>query len=147
MLSRRIATLAVFLSISWASAHAHHLAVVTHPHNTASGVTSAELAKIFKSEMKSWPDGHDITVVLNRNSVSSMHILERLAGMAEGKTQAFFAAHKGFFVLADSDAEVLDYVASKPGAMGLLDVHDVDDRVKVIKVDGKLPLEKAYLPH
>ena len=29
----------------------------------------------------------------------------------------------------------------------MVDVRAVDSRVKVLKIDGRLPLEKAYLPH
>ncbi len=137
----------LFLVFCWAQAHAHHLAVVVHQKNPAESVTSSELAKIFRSEMKQWPNGHDVVVVVNRNSPVAMQILERLSGMAAPREKAFLASHKDNFVLADSDPEVLDLVASKPGALGMVDVRAIDNRIKVLKVDGKLPLEKAYLPH
>jgi len=34
-----------------------------------------------------------------------------------------------------------------PGAIGLVNVRSVNDRVNVVRVNGKLPLEAGYLPH
>lgn len=143
----RITIPALFLALSWLPAYAHHVAVVVNQQNSADSLSSSELAKIFKSETKKWPDGQDIIMVLNRNSAVSMQILERLAGMPDGKARAFVAAHNGYFTFADSDSEVLRLVSSKPGALGMVDVRAVDSKIKVLKIDGKLPLEKAYLPH
>jgi hypothetical protein len=84
---------------------------------------------------------------LNRNSDVSFQILERLAAMPNAGARAFIAAHKQHFALTNSDEEVLRLVSSMPGAVGMVDVRAVDSRVKVLKVDGRLPLEKAYLPH
>jgi hypothetical protein len=41
----------------------------------------------------------------------------------------------------------MTFVAGTPGAVGLVDVHLITSQVNVLKVDGKLPLEKGYLPH
>jgi hypothetical protein len=38
-------------------------------------------------------------------------------------------------------------VSSTPGAIGFVDEHSITDRVGIVKVDGKLPLEAGYLPH
>lgn len=144
---RKIAALLLFLSCACASAFAHHVAVVAHPDNPAENLTSAELAKILKSEIGKWPDGQSVVVVLNRNSEVALHILERLTSMPDGKARSWFASHKQSILLTDSDVQVLDVVATKPGAIGMVDVRAVDSRIKVLRIDGKLPLEKAYLPH
>lgn len=146
MISRRISVLVCILLVCSAPAFAHHLAVVTHQDNGVKNLSSAELGRIFKSETKKWPDGRDIVLVLNRNSLVAMRMLERVSGMPDGKAKALIAAHKGYFVLADSDAQVLDMVVKNRGALGVVDVRAVDSRIKVLRVDGKLPLQKAYLP-
>jgi ABC-type phosphate transport system substrate-binding protein len=46
-----------------------------------------------------------------------------------------------------SDAAVIDAVASTPGAIGFVEERSITDRVAVVKVDGKLPMEAGYLPH
>jgi hypothetical protein len=144
---RKIAALLLFLSCACASAFAHHVAVVTHPENTAENLTSPDLAKLLKTETSKWPDGRTVVVVLNRNSEVALHILERLTNTPEGKAKSFLVSHKQSILLTDSDVEVLDAVASTPGAIGMVDVRAVDSRIKVLRIDGKLPLEKAYLPH
>ena len=144
---RKFAFLVVFFTLVCLPAYAHHVAVVTQPANPAGAVTSAELGKILKSEIRKWPDGHEMLIVLNRNSAVSFEIMERLTGLPAAKAKAFAEEHKSSFLLADTDVEVLDLVAGRQGALGLVDVRSVDSRVKVLKVDGKLPLEKAYLPH
>jgi stage V sporulation protein SpoVS len=44
-----------------------------------------------------------------------------------------------------SEAEVLLYVAKNEGAIGFVSVNKVNDSVKVLAVQGKLPSEKGYL--
>src|SRR5689334_15157352 len=41
-------------------AFAHHLAVVVDKDNNTGSVSSANLSRIFKSEMKKWPDGKTV---------------------------------------------------------------------------------------
>lgn len=144
---RRITVLTLLVVFFWLPAYAHHVAVVANEQNPKENLSSPELAKIFKSETRKWPGGLEIVMILNRNSAASMQILERLAAMPDSKARVFVASHKDCFRLVDSNAEVLKAVADKPGALGMVDVHAVDGRVKVLKIDGKLPLEKGYLPH
>lgn len=142
----RIAALVLFVTSLWLPAYAHHIAVVVQQQNPTESLSSPELAKIFKSETRKWPDGSDVRVVLNRNSAVALQMLERLAHMQAATAKAFIARHTSTFLLVNSDKEVLRLVSSDPGALGLVDVRAVDSTIKVVKVDGKLPLEKAYLP-
>lgn len=143
--SQRLA--AAFLFLSCLPAYAHHLAVIVHQDNHQRSVTSAELAKIFRAESRKWPNGNNVTVVLNKNSAVTMQVLQRLCKMGKDEMDAFLAAHKSEYLMAGSDAEVVRLVEGTPGALGLVDVREIDGKVTVLKVDGKLPLEKGYLPH
>lgn len=128
-------------------AHAHHLAVVVQPENHTAGLTSTELGKMFKGETRHWADGHNVIVVINKDSAVTMQVMERLSSMPRSEMLALFDAHKTSFVLAASDADVLRIVQGTPGALGLVDVRLVTGKINVVKVDGKLPLEQGYLPH
>lgn len=139
-----ILTLVVF---SFLPCYAHHLAVVVDKDNNTGEITSTSLAKIFKAETKKWPDGKNVVWVMHKLSTVEMLTLQRLNKMTEPELKAFIAAHKDSFVFADSDAALLQTVEATPGAVGLVDVRAVDGKVKVLKVDGKLPLENGYLPH
>jgi len=137
----------VFIPLLLTPSFAHHLAVVVNKNNPMGEVSSAHLAKIFQSEIKKWPDGKDVVVVLHRSSNGEKVTLERLNRMSATQIETLITTHVGSIVLVDSDSDVLNTVETNPGAIGLVEVHSIDDHVKVIKVDGKLPLEDGYLPH
>ena len=139
--------LIAFLLISFLPCYAHHLAVVVDKDNNAGQVSSTVLARMFKSEIRKWPDGKNVVIVLHKSSSLEMLTLKRLSRMTEAELKAVIAAHKDLFVIAESDAALLKAVESTPGALGLVDVRAVDGKVNVLKVGGKLPLEEGYLPH
>jgi ABC-type phosphate transport system substrate-binding protein len=137
--------LAVFTFLP--SCYAHHLAVVVAKDNKADDIPSASLAKIFKGETRNWSDGKKVVVVLHKDSTSEIQTLERLNKMTERQLRGVIVTHKDSIRLVDKDIDVLNFVQTVPGAIGLVDVHSINDKVKVVKVDGKLPLEDGYLPH
>lgn len=126
---------------------AHHTAVVVNKDNPVDNVTSAHLAKIIRGEIKKWPDGKNIVLVLHKDSTSESETLERLNRMSAAEWKALVAAHKDSIIFVDTDADVLKEVQSEPGAIGLIEVHSIDGSVNVVHVDGKLPMEFGYLPH
>jgi ABC-type phosphate transport system substrate-binding protein len=147
MKSHRVTFAFVFLVLSLTPCFAHHMAVVVDKDNGVGNVTSAHLAKMFRSEVKKWPDGKDVVLVLHKASSGEMVTLERLNKMSESEVKAFILAHKHSIMMVDSDADVVKQVESTPGAIGLVEVHSVSGGVNVVKVDGKLPMETGYLPH
>ena len=110
-------------------------------------VTAVHLGKIVRSEVKKWPDGKNIVVVLHKDSEGETETLERLIKISPAELKALVAAHKDSIVMADSDADVLKIVQSTPGAVGFVEIHSIDNTVNVVRVDGKLPMESGYLPH
>lgn len=123
------------------------MAVVVNKDNNVENVTAAHLSRIFRSEVKKWPDGKALVLVLHRRSEGETETLQRLNKMSADELKAMIAAHKDSIVMADSDAEVLKIVQSTPGAIGFVDVRSVDNTINVVRVDGKLPMESGYLPH
>jgi ABC-type phosphate transport system substrate-binding protein len=144
---QRHAVLLVFLLTFLTPCFAHHMAVVVNKDNAVGSVTAAHLSRIFRSEIKKWPDGKSVILVLHRDSAGETETLERLNKMTDSDWRAFIAAHRDSIQLADSDADVLKIVQSTPGAIGLVDVRSVDNTINVVRVDGKLPMESGYLPH
>jgi ABC-type phosphate transport system substrate-binding protein len=123
------------------------MAVVVDKDNNVGNVTSVHLSRIFRSEVKKWPDGKAIVLVLHKDSAGETETLQRLIKMSPGELKALIAAHKDTIQMVDSDADVLKIVQSTPGAIGLVDVRSVDNTINVVRVDGKLPMESGYLPH
>jgi ABC-type phosphate transport system substrate-binding protein len=143
----RILCLCAWVTLSLTPCFAHHMAVVVNKDNIVQNFTSAHLAKIFKGEVKKWPDGRDVVLVLHGNSPDEMVTLEHLTKMTEADLKALIASHKDSIRTVGADADVIGAVASTPGAIGLVEEHSITDRVGVVKVDGKLPMESGYLPH
>jgi ABC-type phosphate transport system substrate-binding protein len=143
----RIAVLFAFLLTFLTPCFAHHMAVVVNKENNVANVTSVHLAKIFRSEIKKWPDGKAVILVLHNDSTGETETLQRLIKMSADELKALIASHKDSIITVDSDADVLKIVQSNPGAIGLVDVRSVDSTINVVRVDGKLPMEAGYLPH
>jgi ABC-type phosphate transport system substrate-binding protein len=123
------------------------MAVVVNKDNKADNLTAIHLAKIFRSEIKKWPDGKNIVVVLHKDSEGETETLERLIKVSPAELKTLIATHKDSIMIADSDADVLKIVRSLPGAVGFVEIHSVDNTINVVRVDGKLPMEAGYLPH
>jgi phosphate transport system substrate-binding protein len=144
---QRLAVLLASLLTFLTPCFAHHMAVVVNKDNSVGNVTAVHLSRIFRSEIKKWPDGKTVVLVLHKDSAGETETLERLIKMSAGELKTLIAAHKDSIQLVDSDADVLKIVQSTPGAIGFVDVRSVDNTINVVRVDGKLPMESGYLPH
>jgi len=136
-----------FLCATLTQCFAHHTAVVVNKDNAVDNVTSAHLSKIIRGEIKKWPDGKNIVLVLHKDSAGEAETLEHLNKMSPAEWKAFVAVHRESIIFVDTDADVLKEVQAEPGAIGLIEVHSIDNSVSIVRVDGKLPMEFGYLPH
>jgi phosphate transport system substrate-binding protein len=136
-----------FLLAALSPCFAHHTAVVVNKDNSVENLSSANLVKIIHGEIKKWPNGTNVVLVLHRDSTSEDETLQRLNNMSSDQWKAFLAAHRNSFVLVDTDADVLRMVQAEPGAIGLIEIRSLDSSVNLVHVDGKLPMEYGYLPH
>jgi len=123
------------------------MAVVVNKDNDVGNVSSAYLAKIFRSDVKKWANGQPIVLILHNNSAGEAETLQHLIKVSPTEWKALIAGHRDSIQMADSDADVLKIVQNTPGAIGLIDVRAVDSTINVVRVDGKLPMESGYLPH
>ncbi len=147
MAQRWIFSLTVLVTFVFPACFAHHLAVVVNKDNPVQNVTSAQLAKMCKGDVKKWPDGKEVVLVLHASSPGELVTLEHLNRMSSAEVKTMLANHKDFIRTVASDADVIGAVSSIPGAFGFVEEHSLNDHVTVIRVDGKLPLESGYLPH
>ncbi len=154
MLYRRFLRVSIFVLISASLASARDLALVSNKSNALGGITLVELAKVCKGQTNRWPDGKPVTFVMRSPSVPAMKVvLEKVYGMSEAEVNGLIASsnhgrldHPAIMV-ATSDEELVNKVASVPGAIGVVDVYSINSSVVVVKVAGKLPLEPGYLLH
>jgi hypothetical protein len=128
-----------------ASAEAKQLAVIVDKTNNTSGMSAADLTKVFKFDNHKWPDGRPVILVLRDPSTPEMQTaIQKLYHMQPDEFKALLATHHNGIVMVHSEEELLKSVESIPGAVGLVDVYSINGRVNVLKVDGKLPLEQGY---
>jgi ABC-type phosphate transport system substrate-binding protein len=123
------------------------MAVVVSKTNAVDNMTSAQLGKIFRAEIKKWPDGKVVVLVIHRASPGEAITLQHLNKMTAAQFQAWTTEHRDSLKLVDSDEDVLSVIETTPGAVGLVDVRSLTERVKLVRIDGKVPMEDGYLPH
>ena len=154
MLYQRFLRVSIFLLISASLASARDLALVSNKSNAVGAITLTDLVKVCKGQTGRWPDGRSVTFVMRSPSAAEMKVvLEKVYGMSESEVSSLIAnsnrAHPSHppIVVVASDEELVNTVASMPGAVGVVDVYSINSSVAVVKVAGKLPLEPGYLLH
>ena len=154
MFYRRTLSVFFFLAASVSLATARDLALVSNKANTVSAITLPELVKFSKGQTNRWPDGKSVTLILRSPSAPEMKLfLEKVYEVPESQVKEIIAtANHGrmghpAIMIVDSDEELVNKVASIPGAIGVVDVYAINSSVAVVKLGGKLPLEPGYLLH
>lgn len=151
---RQSVTLCLLFAASIPLAAARDLAVVSNKSNSLSAITLPDLVKVCKGQNNHWPDGKSVTFIMRNPSVPEMKFfLEKVYELPESQVRDLIAtANHGrtghpAVMIVDSDEDLVNKVASIPGAVGVVDVYAINSSVAVVKVAGKLPLEPGYLLH
>jgi ABC-type phosphate transport system substrate-binding protein len=136
----------IFLCVAESRSAAKQMAVIVNQGNTAQDLTTAEITKIFKCDMRKWASGAAVTIVVRDPATPEMELLlSRIYRTTPEDLRSFIAAHKDSIVIVDSNEAMLNAVHNIPGAIGLVDVFLINKEVKVLKIDGKLPVEYGYI--
>ena len=142
----------MLISVSLASAR--DLALVSNKSNSIGAITVPDLVKVCKAQNNRWPDGKPVTFVMRSPSAPEMKmVVEKIFGMSESEVQELISSsnhgrtNHPAIVIAASDEDLVNKVASLPGAVGVVDVYAINSSVAVVKIAGKLPLEPGYLLH
>ena len=154
MFCKRLLRIAFFQMISASLASARDLALVSNKANAMNAITLADLVKVCKAQNNRWPDGKPITFVMRSPATPEMRVvLEKIYGMSEIEVNSLIVSsnhgrpNHPAIMIATSDNELINQVASLPGAIGVVDVYSINSSVSVVKIAGKLPLEPGYLLH
>ncbi|MGC1225831.1 MAG: hypothetical protein WA859_05070 [Candidatus Sulfotelmatobacter sp.] len=154
LLQQRVVHGFMFIALSASLASARDLALVSNKTNALGAITIADLVRVCKAQNNRWPDGKPVTFVMRPPSAPEMKlVLEKVYGMSENEVNGLvMASNHGrtnhpAIVIATSDDDLVNKVASIPGAVGVVDVYAINSSVSVVKIAGKLPLEPGYLLH
>jgi ABC-type phosphate transport system substrate-binding protein len=127
------------------------LAIVVNRSNQVDALSSSELRTIFLGNRSHWPNGRRITLVMREpGDLGRESIVHDVCGMNEQqfKTHFLHGLYAGDILvspkLLSSAGGVRRFVFNVPGAIGYLRLSDLDNSVKVLKIDEHLPDEKGY---
>jgi len=151
---RRILIAILFVAASVSLASARDLAVVSNKSNGITTITLPDLVKVCKAQTNRWPDGKPVTLIMRAPSDPEMKLfLEKIYELPESQVKDLIVtANHGrmnhpAIMIVESDEDLVNKVASIPGAVGVVDVYAINSSVAVVKLAGKLPLEPGYLLH
>jgi len=127
------------------------IAVVVHPDVPVDNMSLAELRRMVLGDREFWPGGVRVTLLIRAPVARERDaVVKDLCQM----TEAQFRQHWiGKVFRADtaltpkivySTAMALDLVNATPGAVTFVDASQLRRGYKVLKIDGRLPGDKAY---
>jgi len=127
------------------------LAIVVNRSNPIDNLSFAELRKIFLGDRNHWSNGHRIAIaMLEYGQPERRAVLRLIYRMDEKAYQDYLlrGMFRGDVFVAPktltSPTIVRKFVFNAPGGIGYLRASDVDESVKVIRIDGLLPEDKGY---
>jgi len=130
------------------------LAIVVNRSNAVDDLSISELRRVFLGERSHWPNGRRITLVMREpGEPERKTILRDVCQMNEGELKNHFL--HGLFTgeilvspkILATPVGVRKFVFNVPGAIGYLRLSDVDNTVKIVRVDEFLPEDKGYRLH
>jgi len=127
------------------------LAIIVNRSNPVENLSLAELRKVFMGERSRWPSGHRVVVTMMESGNSERNaVLREIYNMNENGYRDYFlrGTYTGEIPIApkilSSPIILRKFVFNTPGAIGYLRASDVDDSVRVVSIDGRLPDEVDY---
>jgi phosphate transport system substrate-binding protein len=127
------------------------LAIIVNRSNGLDDLSIGELRRIFLGERSYWPNGRRITLVMREpGEPERKSMLRDVYQLNESELKNHFL--HGLFtgeilvspkILATA-VGVRKFVFNVPGAIGYVRLSDVDETVKVLRVDELLPDDKGY---
>ena len=150
-----LATVAVLDPLPQSHVHSAHpkesLSIIVNRENPIEGLSMAELRTLFLGERSHWPNGRRITLVMMEPGQPERDVVVRdVCRMSESDLRRRYL--QGLLTgevlvspkILASPVGVRKFVFNVPGAVGYLRPEDVDDSVKVIRIDGHLPSDAEY---
>ncbi|MFI5204014.1 MAG: hypothetical protein ACHQF2_05910 [Flavobacteriales bacterium] len=118
------------------------LAVIANPKGAPAEIAKARLKSLLKGEQQRWKDGTKILLAFMKTSTKiGEDMTTRIFGMTGKDLNKYFLAQvfqgkmssPEFF---DSEEDLINYVKSKDGAIGVISAKNASGSV-VVSIDGK----------
>lgn len=147
-----LATFTIFLlAVSPSLASSGDLAIIVNQDNPTSDLSLKELVKIFKQEKQHWENGQKIYLVMleagTREKTLALKYIYKLPDEELKKYwlgKVFRQEIASFPHTVTSCETAKRFISQAPNAIGAIDQALADPRVKILKIDGKLPGQNGY---
>lgn len=127
------------------------LAIVVNKTNPVENISSTDLRNLLLAEQRTWSNGRRVTIVMRApGQPERTIILKAICKMTDSDYIKYFlqAQFTGDLQSAPkllaTATGMRKFVFNVPGAIGYVRVDEVDDSVKVIRLDNRLPGEPGY---
>jgi ABC-type phosphate transport system substrate-binding protein len=140
------------LIMAGAQGHDVDVAVVVNSDTPVSGLTLAEVRKVFLGDRQYWSTNVPVVLLIRAPVARERNVvLKTIYRMSESQFKQYWIA-KIFRAEAASAPKVVysndmanELVTAIPGAIAFIDAREVRPGSKVIRVDGRLPGEAGYV--
>lgn len=144
----------VSLISSLAAAPGPDLAVIVNPENPAKNLTLAELRKIYRGERQYWSANTPVLLLMRSTGARERDVILRFVfDMTDEQYTQYWVAKVMRAEAASQPAPIYSHgmmqegVRGNAGAIGYVQMSDVRDGVKVLRVNGLLPGDPGYPLH
>lgn len=124
------------------------IAVIVHPSNPETDISSEDLRRIFLGSTTSFSGGERVELVGLAGTRAPFY--RSALGMSEARLKRHwigrvFAGQPGTPPQEFRDSGgVLDYVLTHPGAIAFMPADSVSGNVKTLLIDGRAPADSGY---
>ena len=127
------------------------LAIIVNRENPVEDLSMSELRTVFLGERSHWPNGRRITLVMMEPGQAERDTVVRdVCRMSESDLRRRYLQGllTGEVLVSPktlaSPGGVRKFVFNVPGAIGYLRPEDVDESIKVLRIEGHLPGDAEY---
>jgi ABC-type phosphate transport system substrate-binding protein len=127
------------------------LAIVVNRNNPIENISLPELRAMFFGEKKWWSAKHRVTLAAMKRSTPEWKTVQRVIYKVNQHELEHYYLYQSFKgegvnlpVKMQAPTDVKKFVAKTPGALGYVRVSDVDETVKVVRINGLLPNDDGY---
>lgn len=133
-------------------AYAGNIVIVVHKDNPIDDISFRDLVKIFKQDRQYWKDGRKIYLIMQEmGSPEKEIVLKKIYKMNNNELKKFWLTKmyreeiSSFPKTLSSNEAVKLFVSQAPSAVGFMDSDSLDESIKILKIDGKLPEDDGYI--
>jgi ABC-type phosphate transport system substrate-binding protein len=127
------------------------IAIVVHKASGIDDLSMDELRNIFLAKKQFWPDRTRITLLVRApQSDERDFVLDSIYQMSEAQYRQYWIAKmfraeipRGPKIVFSANM-TLELVTVIPGSISFMKADQVNDDVRVLKIDGKLPADDGY---